>query len=79
MSNRLVKNGNSGDRIVNPFAQTVLSLKVDDQFKTELQAPNMHPTQVTKILMNVMFDVMFAYIDATVNAQKSDDSNSIIQ
>lgn len=80
MSNKLVGNGNSDRAIVNPFAQTVLTLTVDDQYRTELKAPNMHPAQVTKILMNVMFDVMFSYIDITVKAKENpQNENRIIQ
>ena len=80
MSNKLIGNGNDG-RIVNPFAQNVLTLKVDDQFNTELKAPNMHPAHVTKILMNVMFDVMYSYIDTVTkaNEKQPQSENNIIQ
>lgn len=77
MSSKLVKNGN-GAGIVNPFATTILTLTVDDQFKSELKAPNLHPTQVTKILMNVLFDVMYGYIDAMVANTKDKQSESQI-
>ncbi|NRH21513.1 hypothetical protein HOO68_05740 [Candidatus Gracilibacteria bacterium] len=79
MSNRLVKNGSNG-QIVNPFARPVLTLSVDDQFQSNLQAPDLHPTQVVKILMNVMFDVMFGYIDAVTKNMppKGEESESQI-
>lgn len=77
MSSKLTKNGNGGS-IVNPFAQTVLSLQVDDQFQSQLHAPNLHPSQVTKILMNVLFDVMFGYIDAVMTPQKNQQEDSKI-
>jgi len=75
MSNKLIRTGNNGGgAIVNPFAQTVLTLKVDDQFNSELNAPNMHPAQVVKVLMNVMFDVLFTYVDAVSSKEKKDES-----
>lgn len=73
---KLSKNGDG--RIVNPFAQTVLTLSVDDQFNANLQAPGLHPAMVAKLLMNTMIDVIFSYVETTKVKPEDEETKSQI-
>jgi len=61
--------------IVNPFSKTIITLEVDDQLQTRLVAPNVHPKEVAKILMNVMLDLLFGYTEAVADAVDKSISN----
>jgi len=66
MSNKLV--GDS--KIINPMAKTILKYEVNDQMQGHLTAPNMHPRDAAKLLMNMAMDLMFNYSEAIVEHAK---------
>lgn len=80
MSNPLVKDSS---RIINPMAKTILKYEVNDQMQGHLEAPNMHPKDAAKLLMNMAMDLMFNYSEAVANHVKSEverkDAERILQ
>jgi hypothetical protein len=77
MSSKLAKQ----NRIVNPFAKNVLSLKVNDELQTELDS-KLPPRETVKILLNLAVDLMMGYTDQLVEfhlSKKSNGEDELIQ
>jgi len=66
MSSPLLKDS----RIINPMSRIILKYEVNDQMQGSIHAPELHPRDVAKLLMNMAMDLMFSYSEAVVNQQK---------
>ncbi len=56
--------------IENPFAKTIMSLRINDQLQTQLQS-NLPPRETAKLLMSTAFDLVFGYVEAMAEANKT--------
>lgn len=61
MSSKLVKN-ESPLHLIND--EVMLSLRITQSGKIELQAPTMHPRDVCKLLSNLSFDLLYTSLQS---------------
>ncbi len=57
-------------RIENPMARTVVSLKINDRLQTQLQS-DLPPRDVAKLLMSTAMDLLFGYVEAMADVNKT--------
>lgn len=57
MSNRLIKNGSSIDVVGD---EIIITLRIYKSGKIQLQAPEIHPRDVCKMLGNLIQDITYA-------------------
>jgi hypothetical protein len=67
---KVLKGGNGNIEI--PGDDVILSLELTRSGRVNLQAPTMHPSQVCKLLFNLVVDLMFGSF-------QSQESSSIVR
>lgn len=56
--------------IVNPMAKTIMSLRIDDQLRTQLKS-DLPPRETAKLLISTAIDLIFGYAEACADANKT--------
>lgn len=61
MSNRLIKNGS---QIEIPGDEVIVSLKIFQSNKMQLEAPTIHPRDLCKMLSGLIYDLQYASLQS---------------
>jgi hypothetical protein len=75
MSSKLVKH--QPGLIVDPNDQVIVDLKIWKSGTVQLQAPHVHPKDLTKLLNNIITDLTYAALTPQQETPKID--NSLVQ
>lgn len=72
MSSKLIKQ--EGHRIIDPNDQVIVDLKIYKSGTVQLQAPFVHPKDLTKLLNNIIVDLTYAALTPQTKEESKIDS-----